>query len=348
MKHRRKKLFFIISTGFLILLIFNSSLNDAWLNKTPIRSPGIGHLPKTLVSKSGEFNGMAFMGNEVMQVGVNLEWGGAISELSHAGINLIDDNDTGRLVQVSVYDSEDNYPADLTDSSWGWNPVQGGDKYFHGSPVLDFKKTEKDMYIKTQPLQWNPDNKGGGVDVPVKSNVTLETWLTLSSRWPQLLEVHHQIRLNEVRSITGNQEIPALFAKPFLNRIIGYKGKSAWRFWDSEGISSFEASLFPKFSVIGLLPEKWISLVNEKDFGITLYAPNHPIHTPIIPGISFFHKGGFNTYRTPETIYVSPGLPNVTLKGRGTYDIKYYLIVGNYQDARSLVSSLRIANFNVD
>lgn len=46
---------------------------------------------------------MLYLDNGTIKVGVNLEWGGAISEILHQGFNLIDNHDTGRLVQVAFY-----------------------------------------------------------------------------------------------------------------------------------------------------------------------------------------------------------------------------------------------------
>ena len=103
-----------------------------------------------LYSPSGEF-----------KIGTRREWGSTVVFFGMAdgepGINqtnTIDANDTGRELQVALYD----YPRLRQGCAWnasckkdveegcgkeitflGWNPVQGGNRCNNGSPVIDAK-----------------------------------------------------------------------------------------------------------------------------------------------------------------------------------------------------------------
>lgn len=268
------------------------------------------------------FQGVSFLENSGLKLGVHLGWGGAITHISHNGENLVDDHDTGRLLQAAFYDMNEDYSVE----NWGWNPVQGGDKHNQGSEVLLFSKTENTIYTKSRPLEWNPDNKGGGVGAPVSSNMTLETWVTLSDTFPQLVEVRHKVLLESGPSRQGNNEAPAVFLEPQFGTFVAYRGDEPWQ---DEPVSFPTFEPFPFIEVFTDLAEYWSAWVNPGDFGLTVYAPNHSLGT---------HANAYWVERV--TRYLRPGLTN-TLQPGVPFEITYYLIVGNHTDARSLIYDLR-------
>ncbi len=73
----------------------------------------------------------------IARVGLETTWGGSIVEVSLVGTNFVNRSDTGREVQAAQYDGNAQYDACAGCTGiFGWNPVQGGDKYSHGSPLL--------------------------------------------------------------------------------------------------------------------------------------------------------------------------------------------------------------------
>ncbi len=76
-------------------------------------------------------------GTDASRIGLQTGWGGSIVEVSLNGTNFVNEHDTGREVQAAEYDGNAQYDgcAGCT-GTFGWNPVQGGDKYDQGSPVL--------------------------------------------------------------------------------------------------------------------------------------------------------------------------------------------------------------------
>ncbi len=307
----------------------------AWaINSPQGHNPELRSSPKTMTLAQDTPAGILFLENSVMKVGANLNWGGAISTISHRDNNIVDDHDTGRLVQTSFYDSGENYPSNPIDSSWGWNPVQGGDKYMHGSSVLEYTQSSSEVYVKSQLLQWNPDNKGGGINQPIASPFTQETWITLSPKYPQLARVRHRIISSDSKSRRGNHEVPASFVLPFLDKVVTYSGSAPWT---NASVSFPSVPIHPDIGVVAPVSEQWLAWVNADGFGLTLYVPNHTMASNA--GFNIYHIDGVTSYMRPAlTETISPGTP---------WEQTYYLILGNYIDSRSVIYQLHASGNSI-
>ena len=111
------------------------------------------------------------------KIAIRREWGGSIVFFGQAGrgpgintTNTIDSQDTGREVQIALYDPD----RQLQGCAWsascasgggcteairylGWNPVQGGNRCNQGSPTESVTITAGSLLASVVPLQWNPD-----------------------------------------------------------------------------------------------------------------------------------------------------------------------------------------------
>lgn len=103
----------------------------------------------------------AFLEKDGVRLGITLEMGGAIASLydekAPAGYtNLLNRCDTGRLVQQSYYGcAEPPYElGEFMGNPWPYNPVQGGDKGGFRSRIIEFSRSEDEIYIKAQPYDW--------------------------------------------------------------------------------------------------------------------------------------------------------------------------------------------------
>ncbi len=111
---------------------------------------------------------VAYISDGKYKLGVKLTWGGGVSYLEDLAdgddsiTNLLNDHDTGRLIQQSYYgtDSDPYKPAKYGENMWCYNPVQGGDQYGNRSKLVDFKIAEdgKSIWVKCQPLDWAQKN----------------------------------------------------------------------------------------------------------------------------------------------------------------------------------------------
>jgi hypothetical protein len=65
------------------------------------------------------------------RVGLQKSWGGSIVEVSLNGTDYVNNDDPGRQIPTSLWDANANYST-----SWGYSPVEAGDHFFDGSPLL--------------------------------------------------------------------------------------------------------------------------------------------------------------------------------------------------------------------
>ncbi len=241
-----------------------------------------------------------FIETENYKLGVDLLWGGALSYLedlnsdveavkvdgkikvdSNASerydtravnkkVNLINRNDTGRLVQQSYYGTvEAPYePATYMENKWNYNPVQGGNQYNDHSKIVDIKATDTEIYVKCRPLDW----------AKAKEDITpsyMEAWYTIENK-----NVHVRCRFTDFSgypATSRTQELPAFYCIEPLNTFVYYDGVEPFSkenklvtnnklgFWPDEG--------YPNFTSV----EQWSAYRGEfsDSFGIGLYMPTH-------------------------------------------------------------------------
>ncbi len=241
-----------------------------------------------------------FIETENYKLGVDLLWGGALSYLEdlnsdveavkvdgkikvdsnaserydtravNENVNLINRNDTGRLVQQSYYGTvEAPYePGTYMDNTWNYNPVQGGNQYNENSKIVDIKCTDTEIYVKCRPLDWAKS----------KEYITpsyMEAWYTIENN-----NVHVKCRFTDFSGYPATprtQELPAFYCIEPLNTFVYYDGAEPFSkdnklciedsliFWPDAG--------YPNFKSV----EQWSAFRGEfsDSFGIGLYMPTH-------------------------------------------------------------------------
>jgi hypothetical protein len=110
---------------------------------------------------------LSVQGSQVRVV-ANQVAGGAISELWWNGKQFVNDYDFGRQIQIAF---NLQLPGETN------NPTEGGDKHgwpgvkpagwAHGSPLIGASIVGTTLQTTCQPLQWSPENFGGGPNNPV-------------------------------------------------------------------------------------------------------------------------------------------------------------------------------------
>ena len=139
-----------------------------------MRWPSAGFGGIESVSHGGHTEVFLKSPTDYTRIGVRLDWGGTVvffGLTSNSGSNVIDANDTGRELQIALYDPTRAHQPCAADATCvsapascgnsitflGWNPVQGGDECNHGAPVLSHGAVGDALEVVVQPLQWNPD-----------------------------------------------------------------------------------------------------------------------------------------------------------------------------------------------
>jgi hypothetical protein len=152
-------------------------------------------------------------GTDVSRIGLETTWGGSIVEVSLNGTNYVNGGGTGREVQATQYDGSAQYDdcAGCT-GTFGWNPVQAGDEYNHGSPLLAQTLTTGSLYIKAQPYQWNPNDKGGGAAQPVLGDTYVEATISAVTDHAFTFKVHFKVtHFGTDQHANSIQEFPAVY-----------------------------------------------------------------------------------------------------------------------------------------
>jgi hypothetical protein len=196
-------------------------------------------------------------------------------------VNLINANDTGRLVQQSYYGSDgssgDGYtPGVFMDNRWNYNPVQGGNQYNESSKIVDLKVTENEIYVKCRPLDWSLPEENITPSYMEATYVLDGARLDASCRF---------VDFSGYTPTYTSQEIPAFYCIEPFNRFVYCPDEDIeivpdLIFWPDAG--------YPKFNSA----ENWAGFIGEFDdsFGIGVY----------VEGENSFLAGVYNRETTDE------------------------------------------------
>ncbi|MBE6684701.1 MAG: hypothetical protein E7592_03510 [Ruminococcaceae bacterium] len=244
------------------------------------------------------------------KLGINLTWGGAISELYdrtansgsiNSGTNLINASDTGRLIQQSYYgtngDSDPNYTPhwwksreDLPYAKWSYNPVQGGDANNNQSRIIDFEVGSDYIYVKAQPLDWaNHVANANGTYTQTDSRFTfcyIENRYTLKTTADKGSYIQVDNRMVDFSGYThpySTQELPAFYTLAYLDDYYWYNGTKPWTN-DAAGLKCEDNLPFwgdpakfidTTFNYQQSNTETWGAFVNgTTKYGLGMYVPN--------------------------------------------------------------------------
>lgn len=274
-------------------------------------------------------------GSEVTRIAVDTRRGGMIVEASLNGENFVNAHDAGRAVQLALYDGAGTYDACAgCGGTWGWNPVQGGDRADRGSAVLASSVATHGVTVRTRPLHWMAPGAG-----PVESDVLFEQRISPVEGDVRAYRVNFTIEYEgtQLRAV-ASQELPAAYAGAQYNRLVTYAGDAPWSN-DPETAAPL-APLGPvaqqRYSA-----ERWFALVDSRDAGLTIFAPGSSpwVSGFVAPGRAGPLGSGTAFARADTLVSFQPGR---VVRGH------YYLIVGDYRVARATVYRLRAAEGNVD
>ncbi len=220
-----------------------------------------------------------FLENDRFRLGVKLGWGGGIHYFADKrtpveGLgNLINQHDTGRLVQQSYYGTgpiEGVYdPGVAFDVTWRYNPVQGGDQFGNAGRLIDFEVGENTVYVKAQPQDWARDN--GLTPSYAENTYTLcGSFVRVDNRFVDFSGWEHPY---------VDQELPAFYTVSFLSRFTRYDGTNPWQ--DDALTHRDDLPFWGTYAAACTFPyktgntETWCAWSSpESGFGVGLYVPN--------------------------------------------------------------------------
>ena len=214
------------------------------------------------------------------KLGIRLGWGGGINYIedkndgSRRLDNLVNQADTGRLIQQSYYGVQQNSeytPGHFNGSTWAYNPVQGGDKAQNHSRIIDIVVTERSVYVKSQPQDWAKDNE-----------ITPSYMENIYTVYSDRIQVDNRfVDFSGWTHRYAHQELPAFYTVSYLSRFTLYNGTKPWtndtmsyrddlNFWGDSTYYNDCTFLIKKSNT-----ETWCAWTSPaENFGIGLYVPN--------------------------------------------------------------------------
>lgn len=248
-----------------------------------------------------------YLENESYKLGVRLSWGGGICYLRDlkkkiGGIdNLINQADTGRLVQQSYYGTYSNgeyVEGDYNGTRWPYNPVQGGDVHGNPSRIIDIVVGTHSLYIKAQPQDWGHDGK---ITISYMENTYIleENYIRVDNRFVDFSGWDHRY---------ASQELPAFYTLSYFGDFTYYGGSKPWqdakltteknlKFW---GDPAYHDDCV--FHMRNSNTETWCAWTNGTvNYGIGLYVPG--VDT-LLAGRHAYN--GSKNARDGATNYVAP------------------------------------------
>lgn len=249
------------------------------------------------------------------RIGLYKAWGGSITEASLNGTDYVNNDDPGRQVQVSLWDGDADYTT-----SWGYNPIEAGDHDFNGSPLLASSLTETSIYTKSQPLQWAPENFGGG-PAPVLGDAYIEKWISVVPGYGSVFKVHYKVTHfgTDVHTEHG-QEAPVVYVNPNVPNFVYYGGMAAWT---NDSLTTYQPS-GPCCTELHT-PENWGAYVDSTNQGIAVYTPSQYPHSQV------FNAG--------STLQLTPMCPFGWDPG-AVLEFDTYILLGSVNQMRAAIYAL--------
>ena len=292
--------------------------------------------------------GLTYISNSRFTLGIKLAWGGGISFLvdtqdgNPSLSNLINNADTGRLIQQSYYGSSDPREYECGEyggNNWGYNPVQGGNKYNQASRIIDVVIEQRSVYVKAQPRDW------------AKQELTPSYMENVYTVYSDRIQVDNRFtdyagfKYNPVR----HQELPAFYTVGFLNTFTYYNGSRPWtngELTSHDALGFWAGNKDAYFNVVNNNTETWCAWINKAtDYGVGLYTPKVKI---LLAG-----RHGYET--DPDTVnpasgacsYVAP-LCNLKLVSYKSLEYSYLITCGSTEEIRELFTQYKDFSDNSD
>lgn len=288
---------------------------------------------------------------DLLKVGTRREWGSTVIflGLSDAGpglndSNVIDANDTGREVQIALYDPAQAVQGCAHDASCrggggcgnsitylGWNPVQGGNECNRGSGTERAELLDGELQATVRPLFWNPDwdradcDNDGCRDRQLRRRVS-DVLYTQRLRFvsSHVVEMDMQVdNLSDQEHEVTLQEFPTLYAS------YGAVGPNLRVVLDSEGRQipvdqpANDGFFFRNFDS----PGAFVVLQNDdRSYGVGIYYENRQT------GYQAWQRDGmFNNVRARFSF---------GLAAHGSVRARAYIVLGNFATVAGEVAAL--------
>ncbi len=279
--------------------------------------------------------GITYMGNDVLQIGMDMDSGGSIVHIScHGAIanpaykdrNLLNTFDKGRMLQQSYYGTEDG--STWMGRPWHWNPVQGGGFGGQSSPIKSANKEGSTCAaVTTTPRHWATEALIKEVEMVQKACLKGDH-----------LNVHYTMAYSGTTSHPQmNQEMPAFFTLRKFSTLCFYQGTKPW---SNDALTIFAPT--PESAPQGNnmkegLSESWAAYIDpDTNWGIGMYFP----HTTKIVYYTFEGGGDFSDPKGLSCSYFAPVVVDAITPNK-TFDYNVYITMGSAEQIRASFKKIK-------
>lgn len=305
---------------------------------------------------------VTYIQNDSIKIGLNMQWGGALSyyedldsnvqavsdngiiridsnaaerfgtESLNDSVNLINCHDTGRLVQQSYYGTQ-NYEMGFYDGHYcAYNPVQGGNMYNDSSKIVDIRTEDNTIYIKCRPLDWAKE----------KEYITesyMEAAYTLCG--DTLKTQCRFVDFSGYDPAYANQEIPAFYGAATMDNFVYYGGNAPWTDGELSGLDKLDEYLYAHYPTVKP-SEHWGALTGEFDdsFSIGLYIPDSTYMAAGVYGTITAQTE--NPDVSNPTSYLAGG-KQMTFRSFDPIEYDFYITTGTVENVRNNFKNIAMA-----
>ncbi len=274
--------------------------------------------------------------NGILTLKLDLTRGGAISWLSLSGSDrsLVNIADEGRYIQQSYYagkslDRKAEGQAPRW-SPWSWNPIQVGDAFRNRARILTSSKNGNELYVKCIPMQWDMNNK--------PAEAEMEQWTTLLGN---VVEVRNRLTCHRTDSIYGDglvcdQELPAVYPISALKKLYTYQGNTPFAKASLQELPvvNLSSGFWGRYDDV---TENWMAFTDGNRWGIAVYNPLCIRFLAGLAGVSGKES------RDGSTSYIAPVKKEILHKN-SVYEYRYYLLIGNLEEMREQIYSMKMTD----
>jgi hypothetical protein len=217
------------------------------------------------------------VGTDVLLLGMDTTLGGAVSQFSLNGTDVVAKAAYGsHLIAVGLYDGNGTYDScNGCTGTYGWNPVESCDVYRHGSPIIAQEITGNTIYIKTNALEWIPDNKGGGPSTSIPSDIMIERWFSPVANHPYVFRERYKItHIGSDRHANASNAVPSyeISAAQF-DQFDFYTGSKPGTGAIPTVLPKAQLAQYPAIGTVQWLSEYWGGFSNQQGTGFAAYSP---------------------------------------------------------------------------
>ncbi len=290
------------------------------------RFPALPNIPFDWTHNPGQ----VFIDNGAMKIGFNMNRGSGIFHISESRSqhSLVNNFDTGRLIQQSFYGNADGsvWPGAGPNGSgrpWIWNPVQGGSYDDQASMIERWGATSTCFRSWVRPRHW--------ATTQILNNVRMGQRVCLMGGTMARCRfaLHYT---GTVRHGLRSHELPAIFADSSLGRLIGYVGNAPWTGGALRDITppAQQGNITGSYTN---LSERWVAWArNDSDYALGIFFPHTTritYYKVVIPGNALASCG-----------YVAP-IMDFPLEPQQLLEYDVLLAIGNFNDIRNWFSQYR-------